>query len=391
MPRHPHIADTTDAVSAYVFTALRQRIAEHPGPLYRLHIGDTWLEPHPGARAEAQRSADHPGLHRYAPVHGVPALLDAILRKTVRRTGVALPRESVQVTPGATGGLNCAVTALLNPGDEVLLPAPYWPLSRGVFGMRGAVPVQVPLYDRLGDPSFDPERALAQAITDRTAAIYLNSPNNPTGVVIGDDVAAAIARLAERHDLWVICDEVYEDLYLRPCDELHPPLWTRPDLRDRTVAIHSLSKGYGLAGARVGWCHGPQAAMDAIRAVQTFDTYCAAQPMQLGGARALDEGDEWLDTARTHYRRAGQQAADALGLPMPAGGTFLFFDASPWLPAGATDVLPFLERCLDAGVICTPGGASGDAYQTHVRVCFTCVPPEELAGGLALLRQVLGR
>jgi len=316
-------------------------------------------------------------------------LLDAIERKLQRRTGVTVPRANIQVTAGATGGLSITCQALLNVGDEVLLPSPFWPLSSGIVAARGGKAVQIPFYDRLDDPTFDVEAVLEAAVTPRTVAIYLNSPNNPTGAVIDEQALSAISRVAERHDLWIFSDEVYEDLWLG--DDAPAPLWTRDDFIDRTVVIHSMSKGYGLAGARVGYIHGPDAAMEAIRAVQTFHTYCAAKPMQIAAARALDEGDAWLVDARQRYRAAGELAADALGLTLPAGGTFLFFDASPWLDADDTDVMPLLHRCLDAGVIVTPGGASGDAYQRWVRVCFTCVAPDELQAGLKLLQRVLGR
>ncbi|MDP6946365.1 MAG: pyridoxal phosphate-dependent aminotransferase, partial [Myxococcota bacterium] len=239
------------------------------------------------------------------------------------------------------------------------------------------------------DPTFDVEATLEAAITPRTAAIYLNSPNNPTGQIIDDAALDAIARVATRHDLWVFSDEVYEDLWLG--SHAHSPLWTRDDFIDRTIALHSMSKGYGLAGARVGYVHGPADAMSAVRAVQTFHSYCAAKPMQIAAARALDEGDDWLRDARERYTEAGQLAAEALGRPMPQGGTFLFFDAEPWLSPKDEDVMPLLHRCLDAGVIVTPGGASGDDYRRWVRVCFTCVEPGELKAGLELLRRVLGR
>jgi len=389
MPNYPHAAETTGGLKSYVFTALRKRIQEHPGPLFRLHIGDTYLDPVVSAQCENLRTGELDGLHRYAPVQGMPELLDAIERKVTRRTGLTVPRDAIQVTAGATAGLSVTCQALLDVGDEVLLPAPFWPLSSGIVAARGARAVQIPFYDRLGDPGFDVEATLEAAVTPATSAIYLNSPNNPTGQIISDTALDAIGRVAARHDLWVFSDEVYEDIWLG--ESSHVPLWTRGDFIDRTVSIHSMSKGYGLAGARVGYVHGPEEAMSAVRAVQTFHSYCAAKPMQISAGRALDQGDDWLADARQRYTAAGKLAADALGLTLPAGGTFLFFDAAPWLAPEDEDVTPLLHRCLDAGVVVTPGGASGDDYRRWLRVCFTCVEPEELKAGLALLGEVLGR
>ncbi|MFO0750714.1 MAG: pyridoxal phosphate-dependent aminotransferase [Myxococcota bacterium] len=385
MPRFPSPAGTTASLSAGVFSGLTARLKNHPGPIYPLHVGDTWREPYVGARADEQHG---PLIHTYAPVQGEPRLLAAMAARVLARTGVSLDPEAACVVSGATSGLSVVVQAVLDPGDEVLLPAPYWPLIRGIIASRGARPVEVPLWDRLGDPDFDPEGALEAAVTPRTAAIYVNSPSNPIGAMLGPDHAAAVARVAERHGLWVISDEVYEELYYGP--SAPESFWARPDVRHRAIVAHSLSKAYGLAGARVGFVHGPAEVMRAIRAVQTFQVYCAPRPMQLGAIRALNEGDDWLAETRALYGAAARVTAEAFGVPAPPAGTFLVFDAARWLPDDAPDATPFLYRCLDeAGVLLTPGSASGAAYARWVRVCFTSVAPEVLRAALAALAPVL--
>jgi len=385
MPRHPLLAATSNGLSDRVYSALAERARSLPGPIYPLHVGDTWLEPLPAARAEAQRTEDHPRLHNYSPVQGEPALLAAIQARLAARYGALVEVERLQIMPGATCGLAMVAAALLDPGDEVLLLSPFWPLIRGILASRGCTPVEVPFYTRLPERAFDPEEALESRITERTAAIYVNSPNNPTGRVLPQDVAAAIGRVAARHGLWVLADEAYEDLvYGEPIR----PLWMREDFADRTVATHTLSKSYALAGARVGYTHGPSAAMRAIRGVQAFNSYCAARPMQFAAARALAEGDAWLARARSAYAEAGRAAAVAVGVPPPQAGTFLFFDTAPFFRAGeALD--GFLERCLAAGVLLTPGPACGRDYASWVRLCFTAVPPDQLGQGLERLGAVL--
>lgn len=386
MPGFPDPSVTTASLTAYVFTALRKRIAEHQGLLHRLHIGDTWRQPVGKGRCDALAHETRGDLLTYAPVHGMPDLIDAAVRKVERRTGLRLPPDAVQVVAGATGGLSNVVQALLDPGDEVLLPSPFWPLIRGIIASRGARPVQVSFFDRLDDRSFDPEATLEAHVTDSTAAIYVNSPHNPTGRILPDDVVAAIARVARRHDLWVLSDEVYEDIWYG--DEPPAPVWTREDLRRRTLAVHSMSKGYGMAGSRIGFVHGPPEIMGAVKAVQTFQAYCAAKPMQILATHALEDGDGWLAESRELYGAAGRRSAEALGLPAPEGGTFLFFDASRWLDE-ETDILALLERCIDAGVVLTPGAASGDAYGTWLRVCYTNLTPDLLEDALTRLRGVL--
>jgi N-succinyldiaminopimelate aminotransferase len=388
MPRFPDTAASADGLSPKVFSRLAARAKDHAGPVYPLHVGDTWMEPLEAARAEHQRTAEHPRLHNYSPVQGEPALLDAIAEHLKRRGQCLVDRECLQVTSGATAGLSVVTEALLDPGDEVLLPSPFWPLIRGIIAKRGATPVQIPFFDRVWDEGFDAEAALEAALTERTAAIYVNTPHNPTGTVLPDDVVAAIGRVAERHDLWVLSDEVYEELYF---GGLPPkPVWARSDFQRRCVAVHSVSKAYGLAGARVGWAHGPHEAMEAIRGVQVFSTYCAARPMQLGAAAALRQGGEWLAAARRSYEEAAEHTARALGIPKPQGGTFVFFDVASRLKDGE-DTIGLLERCLDAGVLLTPGASSGEAYASWVRLCFTSVPPDELQEALGRIAPIVGR
>lgn len=388
MPRRPHVAASATTLSDRVYGALVDEAKKRPPPVHALNVGDTYLEPMPVARAESQLASAFPRLHNYAPVQGEPALLRAIVDRVRRGHDVELDVSNVQVMLGATGGFTVVCNTLLEAGDEVVVLAPFWPLIRGIVRSRSAVAVELPFYDRLGDPSFDPEAALEAAISERTVALYVNSPNNPTGAVLSPEVEAAIVRVAERHELWLLSDEAYDDLWYGP--ERRQPLWTRPEVARRAIACHTLSKSHALAGARVGFTHGPADVMRAVRGAQTFLTYCAPRPMQLGAARALAEGDGWVETARGLYGEAGRRAARALGLPEPAGGTFLFFDARPHFRPGE-NVHGFLSRCLDAGVLLTPGAASGSDYETWVRLCFTVVPPAELDDALTRLVSVLGR
>jgi N-succinyldiaminopimelate aminotransferase len=388
MPRHPDASPTTSTLSAAVYSGLAEKAKARAGGFFALQVGDTWRDPPECARAEAWRAAEHARLHAYSPVVGEPVLLDAIEARLRQRFGEAVPQEAMQVMLGATGGLAVVVDTIVDPGDEVLVLAPYWPLIRGIVASRGATPVEVPFFDRLGASGFDPAAALAGAVTERTVAIYVNSPNNPTGRILPPEVVDVIASLARRHDLWVISDEVYEDLaYVDP----GRPVWTHPGLRDRTIANHSFSKSHAMAAARVGYTHGPVEVMRAVRGVQTFKTYCAPRPFQYGAARALAEGDAWLAETRASYAAAGRRAAEALGVSAPQAGSFLFFDASPFFRPGE-DLAKFLERCLDeAGVLVTPGSAAGKAYGTFVRLCFTVVPPEELERALGGLARVMRR
>ena len=193
----------------------------------------------------------------------------------------------------------------------------------------------------------------------------------------------AMLRVAKRHDLWIFCDEAYEEIYF---DQRAPPaIWKRPEIRNQAIAFHTLSKTYGFAGARVGFTHGPASIMGAVAGMQTFHTYCAARPMQFGAVAALRKGGAWIEESRTLYRDAGYAAADALGVRRPDGGTFLFLDASLHLESDAVDSGGFLERCADVGVLLTPGRSCGADYAKWVRLCFTSVPRARLDAALERL------
>ncbi len=387
MPRFPKVSKHAHSVSARVYSNLEQRALAKNEAIYRLHVGDTYRDPVAAARAENQLSAEHAGLHKYAPVHGEPSLIEAFIAYVETRHGETLNPDLVQVMSGATAGLSIVCQVLLEPGDEVLLPSPFWPLSRGIIATKGAVPVQVPFYTRLDEPGFDAEAVLESAVTDRTVALYINTPNNPSGRVLPDATVDAMMRVATRHGLWVLCDEAYEEIYF----DREPPdaVWKRRGIRDRAIAFHTLSKTYGFAGARVGFTHGPEGVMTAIRGMQTFHTYCAPRPMQFGAVGALQQGGAWVEESRSLYRDAGCQAADALGVPRPEGGTFLFIDVSAQLGSGDEECSGFLERCADAGVLLTPGRSCGADYPKWVRLCFTSVPPDQLAAALEKLEPLV--
>jgi N-succinyldiaminopimelate aminotransferase len=387
MPRYPRFSEAATGLSAQVYTSLLALAQASGREVFALNVGDTHLEPPESASVSALAEARFAGMHRYADVRGEPVLLDAIVGDLERRDR-AVPREQIQVTPGGTAGLDLACRALLKPGDEVLLLAPYWPLIRGILSACGAIALEVPFYTELQQAGFDLTATLERAVTVRTAAIYVNSPNNPTGVVLSDAQLDELASFCARNELWLLSDEAYERLsYSDPAPR---PVWLHPALRERSVVLHTLSKSYGLSGARVAYLHGPRDALAAIAGLSTFTNYCAARPMQIAAASALStaEGERWVQHARESYRSAAQLAARALRVTPPDSGTFLFFDLRPHLRKGeATHQL--LQRIARAGVVLTPGTAAGRDFVDWARLCFTCVPTAALARALATLERVL--
>jgi len=345
-------------------------------------VGDTWLEPCPGARSEDVRAEEHPDAHRYADTRGLAALREAVREKLRARNGIACEPDGVLVTAGATGGLSAAVGALADPGDEVLVLAPFWPLIRGIVQSHRARPVEVPFYDRVGSAAEAVEAVRAR-VGPRTVALYVSSPSNPTARVLPAAWLEALAALARREGLWLLSDEVYEDYVYR--GEHVSPARFAPE---RTLSVFSFSKAYGMAGHRVGYVSGPEPLVSACRKVATHGVYHPPTAGQLAALGALAEAGPWLASARAAYREAGEAASAALGLDPPEGGCFLFLDVGPRLDGRG--LAGFLEDCADDGVLVAPGGSCGEAYGSSVRLCFSSAPPPAVAEAVRLLAARLG-
>jgi len=368
---------------ASVYSPFAARVAQLEGPVYPLNVGDTWMEPFVGGRMEDLATADFPGLHRYGETAGLPVLVDAIVEKLRSRNGLEAEREQVLVTGGATSGLACVVSAVVDPGEEVLILAPFWPLIRGIVQSQRGVPVEVPFFDRAVSPA-DAVAAVEEKRTDRTVALYVSTPSNPTGRVLPRDVLDALAEWARRHDLWLLSDEVYEDYVY---DREHVSLGTIAP--ERTVSVYSFSKAYGTAGTRVGYLTGPAEIVAQAHKVGVHSVYHASKPGQQAALHALQKGAAWIASARASYREAGADAAEVLDLPRPEGSCFLFLDVRPQLDERG--LLGFLEDCLEDGVVLSPGASSGSDYEGWVRLCYTAVPPDQAATAVRLLARRLGR
>jgi aspartate/methionine/tyrosine aminotransferase len=389
MPRFPTPSSHLAGIAASVYSSLAHRLEAFAGESYPFHVGDTWMEPPAGCRMEDLTVADHPGMHRYTSVHGLPALLDAIVERERGRTGLALERDNVLIAAGATGGLGAVAGALLEPGDEVLILAPYWPLIEGIVRSFHGRPVAVPVLDLLGAPdSPGPAAAAVDAIerriTPRTAALYISTPNNPSGRLVPPAWIEAFAELARRHDLWFISDEVYDGFVYSGEHRRALPL-----APERTFLSQTFSKAFGMAGNRCGYIVGPRAVMAELRKVSTHTFYSTPTASQLAALAALrGPGDAWTAAARAQYAETGRRAAARLGLPAPEGSTFLFFDVAAHLDSGGLPGL--LDRAVERGVLVAPGPSFGP-FPTFVRLCYTAVDPERTMRGVETFAGVLER
>ncbi len=370
MPRPPRFAPAIAAIRGAVFSPTDRPLDGAQLRACPLHVGDTWMEPFAGGRMQDLREADFAGLHRYSEAQGIPDLVEAIVEKVRARNALDCDAASVWVAAGATGALSAAVGAIASPGEEVLILAPFWPLIRGVVQTFRARPVEVPFYDRVDSPEAA-VAAVRERLTERTAALYVSTPSNPTGRVLPSDQLEALAAFAQREDLWLLSDEVYED-YVYRGDHVSLGRFAP----ERTLSVFSFSKAYGMAGNRTGYLVGPPEAVAQVGKVSTHTFYSAPTAGQVAGLRALREGGAWVARARASYRDVGEAVAHELGMPPPEGSTFLFLDVRRALDERG--LRGFLADCLEDGVALAPGSSCGEDYSEWVRLCYTSAPPTEV-------------
>jgi N-succinyldiaminopimelate aminotransferase len=385
----PRLASAAESLPLSIFARLYERLARFTGDVIPLQVGDTYLLPAEPARLEAQKWTEIAAreLYAYAPPAGWPPLVAAIIAKLARRNRIDVGPGGVQVTCGATHALACSVGAVLDPGDELILLTPHWPLIKGIAQSRSVIPVEVPYtLPLVEDPGLDPVALIEAAVTPRTAAIYVSSPNNPDGIVLDPRMLAAVVEVARRHDLWILSDEVYEEYVY---DVPHVSIASLPGAAARTITVFSFSKSYAQAGLRVGYAVGPEPVIAALRKMANHSVYNVPQAMQRAAHAALVGGDEFLAGARAHYRQARDLAHARLTAPsrLPQGSTYLFVDLRAH--SGGGDCIGVLERIAEAGVLLAPGSAFGARYDGFARLCFTAADPDRLVVGIDRINHVL--
>jgi arginine:pyruvate transaminase len=295
-------------------------------PVILLTVGNPDLPP-PTPVIEATVDALRRHRTTYSAIAGLPKLRAAVAARHARRTGAACAPENVVMVAGAQTGLFAAMKCLAGPGDEVVVPEPMYATYAAVAGAAGATLVPVPLDPGRG---FHPDiEALGRAVTPRTRVVWINSPHNPTGAVMTREEVEAVAALCRRHDLWLLSDEVYQELaFERP----HVSPWSLPDMAGRTVVVSSLSKSHAIPGFRAGWVIGPEALSRHLADLLICMQYGGPPFIQEGALVALERDLPEPDAIRSAYRRRAALLAGILETApgcralMPEGGMFLLLD-----------------------------------------------------------------
>ncbi len=388
MAASPAAAVRMAAVATPVIARVGALMRQRPGALSLAQGMVAWGPP-PGVReaVAAALRGDGPGIDRYGPVLGEGPLLEAVRRDLVERRGLDLEGSALLVTAGSNMAFSAIAQVLCDPGDEVILPLPYYFNHAMAIQLAGGVPVAV-----AAGLVPDPER-LAAAITPRTRAIVTISPNNPSGVVTPAAVLEAINDLCARHGLLHISDEAYADFVHGPVPH-HSPA-RRSGSGSHTVSLFSLSKAYGMAGWRVGYAAVPRQLLAALVKVQDTVLICPPALSQRAALAALEAGPHWcrpriaalgarrqqLLAAVAAARRAGL-AIDLLG---PPDGAFYGLVRVPCDLEGEQ----LMERLvLEHGVAALPGESFGLAVspgQRLLRLSYGMLDADDLAEALSRL------
>ena len=343
-----------------------------------LTIGEPDFDTPASIKAAACQALTENQTH-YAPNQGILPLRQAIAAYETRR-GMACDAEQVLVTVGATGALYTALTGILNPGEEVIIPTPAFSLYETIVTAAGgkAVALDIAATGFQIDPT-----ALAAKITSNTKAIVLNSPNNPTGTVLSEESLAAVKALTAGRDIYIICDNVYNQLAYGPCPDLSLDL----TLADRLLLCQSFSKPYAMTGWRVGYLIGPQMVMDRllllhaaqVAAVPTFVQAACVTALQTDVTPMRQEYQARRQLCMARLREMG------LRFPEPEGAFYIFVDIRPY----GMDSETFCTRLIrEAGVAMVPGVCFG--AEGFVRLSYCC-SRERLELGLDRLEHFLNQ
>lgn len=382
-----HLSQTARLLRPSVFSELTPKIKALGERCIPLHIGDTYRLP-PEAALSALKKAASEELHstrffKYTHPFGQAELLQALVEKLQRDNRIETDTGCIQVTCGATQALCATAQTVLDPGDEVIVLCPHWPLIRGIVQTVGG---------KVVDASFarsviDPETTLGPLLTEKTRAIYFANPNNPDGHLLDGPAGKRLYDFAAQHNLYLWSDEAYEHLVYDQQERVSLAQFDNGQAEKRVISIFTFSKSFGMAGLRVGYAVGPEQVISALRRVSTHQIYDLSELNQAAALAALtqprDQYQAYLKTQVQEYQSARNLLHAALPeADLPPGGAYFFvpFESKE---AAWKQMLAWLE----AGVSSAPGEAFGGLHPHCLRLCFTAVPYSRLEQAVEVLKR----
>ena len=370
-----------DQVSLGAIVQVRDRLLEQQAKghkVLRLESGDPSFDIPVHVR-EAMEKALRDGLTHYTASTGIPPLREAIFRKVTTENGLKVPNaDHVIVTNGGMNGLYIIFRAILDPGDEVILPDPMWTEIAENIRLGGGVPVPVRLREN-EEYLYSPEDIEA-AITKKTKAIFVNTPHNPTGAVVDKSTLERMAALAEKHNLLLVSDEAYEHVIFD--GRKHVSLGSLPAAQNRTISVFSLSKTYAMSGLRLGYVvTTDELILERLKKLVRCTINGVNSVTQHGAAAAINGPQDFTKSMALEYQERRDMLLASLEespyvKPFKAGGAFyLWARITPDWPGyqGKTDDWSMTDYLIDqSGIGSSPGSAFGAAGEGHIRFAFSC-------------------
>jgi aspartate aminotransferase len=332
--------------------------------IIHLELGEPDFHPAPPV-VDALRAAVASGRDRYCSTRGVPALREAIADYLKRTRRLKVAAEQVLVAPGCKMALSLAMMALIEPDDEVLYPDPGFPIYPSLTRGLGATAVPFGLEEK---NRFQPDlQEIEKKITPRSRAIIFNSPNNPTGTVFSDVALERIAALAQKHDLWIISDEIYARILFRG---EYQSIWSLPGMAERTVIIDGFSKSFAMTGWRLGYAVAPLRMIDAMDLLVLNTFTCAAEFTQVAAIEALHDSTNAVEAMVAEYRERRDAFVAGLNrIPgfrcLPPDGAFYAWVNIEETGLAAEQVQKVLLE--EAGVAGIAGAAFGPGGKNYLR------------------------
>ena len=371
-----------------------KRAAAEGREIIDFSAGELWSKPSQIIRSAAIAAIEG-GVSRYTDTLGLETLRQAVAKRVARQTGLFWEAGEIAVTAGAKQALFNATMTILDPGDEVIVPRPYWSTFPAQVAIAGATPVYLDTADDGYLPSLE---KLTAATSGKTRAIILNSPNNPTGRVYDRAFLAQVAAFALERDIWIIFDECYHEFVYAPARHANI-LTMAPDARPRTLVVNSFSKTLALTGWRIGYLAGPREVVSAVKALQSHTTSNPNVIAQYAILAYLEQNDDsFVREARAELAlkraRSLQMLSQLDGVPLPTaeGGFYLYLDVGDLCgrSAGGRELgsADDVARLLldDAGVATVPGNAFGDPR--GLRLSYG-LPLAQLEQGLTRIAETL--
>lgn len=369
MPQLSKAINNLKASSTVAFNAKARELAQQGVDVVAMTAGEPDFQPPAHVLAAAHEAIDK-GLTKYTATEGMLPLREAVAAKFQRENGLSYTPEQIIVSSGGKQVLYNAFMAILNPGDEVVLPAPYWVSYPAQIQLAGGVTVPVQTEAASGFIP-DPE-AIRRAITWRTRAMVINSPCNPTGAVYPAEVIKALAELAAEHDLWLITDDLYEHLIYEGSFTTAAQFYP-----ERTLIVHGASKAYALTGWRIGYGAGPKpliAAMNRLQGQVTSNASAVAQYATIAALNEVDKTRAFIDMTKQAYQERRDvlvTGLNRLGLkaPLPHGAFYVMTDTTPLHQDENEAALLLLSRAHVGVVPGTDFGAPGQvrlSYATNL-------------------------